>query len=128
MEFKQYLLNEQHQYLAHRIGDVLTGVHELISGGKQVGARQLVRHSENIVNEIRKILHATWPRSEYKYLKPLQRCGVALAKCVDERGDLPETLNSVRREIEKLSQKLGMPLHRLGSPGNEQTSSASSED
>jgi len=114
MEFKKFLLTEQHEYLSGKIGDVLTGVHELIQGGKQIGARQLVRHSEGIVNQIRKILHTSWPRTEYKYLRKLQKCGVALAKCIDEKGDLQDTLNSVRHEIEQLSHKLGEPINTLG--------------
>lgn len=116
MEFKKFLMTEQHDYLSQKVGDVLTGVHELIQGGKQVGARQLVRHSEGIVNQIRKILHTSWPRTEFKFLRKLQKCGVALAKTIEEKGDLRETLNSVRREIEGLSQKLGEPINTLGSP------------
>lgn len=116
MEFKKFLLTEQREYLSHKVGDVLTGVHELVQGGKQVGARQLVRHSEGIVNQIRKILHSSWPRTEFKYLRKLQKCGVGLAKCIDEKGDLREVLNSVRHELEQLSQKLGEPINTLGSP------------
>lgn len=116
MEFKKFLLTEQRDYLSQKVGDVLTAVHELIQGGKQVGARQLVRHSEGIVNQIRKILHSSWPRTEYKFLRKLQKCGVGLAKCIDEKGDLTDTLNSVRHELEQLSQKLGEPINTLGSP------------
>ena len=114
MGFRNFLLNEQHSYLSHRVGDVLTSVHELVRGGKQIGARQLVRHSQGVVNQIRKILHTSWPKTEYKYLRRLQRCGVALAKCIDEKGDLKEVLNSVRHEIEELSDKIGQPINTLG--------------
>lgn len=116
MQFKEYLLLEQKGYLADKIGDVLTGVHELLTGGKQIGARQLLRHAEGLVNQIRKILHSSWPRSEYKYLRILQKCGVGLAKCIEEKGDLRETLNGVREEIEHLTEKIGMPINQLGSP------------
>jgi len=114
MEFKNFLLNEQREYLAHKVGDVLTSVHELIQGGKQVGARQLVRHSESIANQIRRILHSSWPKTETKHLKVLQKCGVALMKTIDEKGDLNDTLNSVRGEIEQLTQKIGQPINTLG--------------
>lgn len=116
MGFKKFLLIEQRDYLSQKVGDVLTGVHELVQGGKQIGARQLVRNSEGIVNQIRKILHSSWPRTEFKYLRKLQKCGVGLAKCIDEKGDLREVLNSVRHELEQLSQKLGEPINTLGSP------------
>lgn len=120
MRFKQFILTEQRQFLAHRVGDILTAVHELLSGGKQVGARQLVKHSEGVVNRIRKVLHSSWPRSDQKYLKPLQKCGVALMKTIDEKGDLNETLNGVRGELEKLSEKLGEPVNTLAKPPDQQ--------
>jgi hypothetical protein len=114
MKFKNFLLAEQREYLSHKIGDVLTSVHELVAGGKQIGARQLVRHSEGVANQIRRILHSSWPKTEYKHLRVLQKCGVALMKTIEENGDLRETLNGVRQEIEQLSQKLGSPINSLG--------------
>jgi hypothetical protein len=114
MGFKSFLLTEDRNYLAEKIGDILTGVHELVTGGKQIGARQLVRHSEGLVTQIRKILHTNWPKTEFKFLRQLQKCGVALMKTIDEKGDLRDTLNSVRRELEQLSGKMGTPINDLG--------------
>jgi hypothetical protein len=119
-KFKDYLLNEQHEYLAHKVGDILTAVHELIQGGKQIGARQLVKHSEVVVNQIRKVLHSSWPRSEMKYLRTLQKVGVAIMKTIDEKGDLPETLNGARVEIEKLQDKMGQPINHLATPAKDE--------
>lgn len=110
------MLIEQRQFLAHKIGDILSAVHELLSGGKQIGARQLVKHSEGVVNHIRKVLHSSWPKSDRKYLKSLQKCGVALMRTIEEKGDLQQTLNGVRAEIEKLSGKLGEPVNKLAGP------------
>jgi hypothetical protein len=118
--FKAYLLNERHEYLSHKVGDILTGIHELIQGGKQIGARQLVKHSEVVVNQIRKVLHSSWPRSEMKNLRVLQKVGVAIMKCIDEKGDLPDTLNGVRVEIEKLQDKLGQPINHLATPSKDE--------
>ncbi len=116
MEFKSFLLTEGHEYLAHRIGDILTSVHELVSAGKQVGTRQLVRQSELIVNQIRKVLHSSWGRGDIKHLKKLQKCGVAIMKSIEEGGELADTLNSVRGEIEKVVEKMGMPINHMGTP------------
>ena len=44
----------------------------------------------------------------------LQRCGVALAKCIDEKGDLRDVLNSVRVELESMTQKIGKPVNDIG--------------
>jgi len=120
MEFKTFLVVEQKEYLADRVNNVLTGVHELLSAQKQMGAKQMVKNAESIANQIRKILHASWPRSEHKYLKVLQRCGIALMKAIDDKGDLPEVFNSVRAELEKLSHKFRVPTNKLGT-GEEET-------
>lgn len=116
MNFKDFLLTEQKDYFTGRVADILTGVHELLTGGKQIGARQLVTHSEGIANQIRKVLHSNWPKKNNKYLRILQKCGVGLMKTIDEKGDLRETLNSVRHELEQLQQKIGEPVNDLGSP------------
>ena len=116
MRFKNFLINEQHEYFSQKVGNILTGVHELVQANKQIGARLLVKHSEDIVNQIRKVLHSSWYKSETKYLKKLQKCGVALAKTIEEKGDLNNTLNSVRHELEQLSHKLGEPINTLASP------------
>jgi ppGpp synthetase/RelA/SpoT-type nucleotidyltranferase len=114
MEFKSFLLTEQKDYLANRVNDVLTGVHELLAAKKQMGAKQMVRNAEDVANQIRKILHNSWARSEHKYLKVLQKCGVALMRAIEEKGDLSDVFNSVRSELEKLSHKLRVPANKLG--------------
>jgi len=114
MEFKSFLLTEQKDYLAHKVNDVLTGVHELLAAKKQMGAKQLVRNAEDVANQIRKILHTSWPRSEHKHLKTLQKCGVALMKTIEDKGDLSDTFNSVRSELEQLSHRLRVPANQLG--------------
>lgn len=119
MEFKNYLLNEQNEYLNHKVADVLTSVHELLQGGKQVGTRKLLDDSELIVGQIRTILHSTWPHSSDGVLRALQRVGVAIAKCCNEKGDINEILNSARVELEKITKKLGTPVNHLGTKTNE---------
>jgi hypothetical protein len=120
MEFKDFLISEQKEYFADRVNDILTGVHELLQAKKQMGARQLIRNAESIANQIRKVLHTSWPRSEHKHLKTLQKCGVALMKTIEDKGDLSDTFNSVRVELENLSRKLGVPTNQLGTGGKEE--------
>jgi hypothetical protein len=120
MEFKNFILTEQKDYLANRVNDVLTGVHELLAAKKQMGAKQMVRNAEDVANQIRKILHTSWPRSEYKHLKVLQKCGVALMRAIEDKGDLSDIFNSVRSELEKLSHRLRTPVNKLGT-GEEET-------
>jgi hypothetical protein len=120
MGFKEFLLTEQNDYFSEKIGDVLTSVHELLNNSDQLGARQIVKHSEGIANQIRKILHTSWPRTLLKYLRRLQKCGVAIMKAIEEKGDLKEVIESVKGEIEKISEKLGTPIHHLTTPDKKQ--------
>jgi hypothetical protein len=120
MKFKEYLLTESKQFLADRVKDTLEGVEDLISAGKQLGARQLLRNSESVVNQIRKILHQSWSRTEYKHLRVLQKCGVAIMKTIDDKGDLRETLTSVRKELLNLLKKLGVPVSKAPEPEPEE--------
>lgn len=119
MEFKEFLITESKQYLADKINDVLTSIHEVLQGGRQIGARQLIRSSEDVVNQIRRILHTSWSRSLYKHLRNLQKCGVGIMKAIDEKGDLEDVLNSCRSEIEDILEKLGKPINNIGSPEQE---------
>lgn len=113
MKFREFLLTEQRAYLGQKVGDILTAAHELRNDSKHMGTRDLVRFSEKIVNQIRRILHSQWPREEKKFLLQLQKIAVALMKSIEEKEDLPQMVSSITGELEKLSQKLGVPIHKL---------------
>jgi hypothetical protein len=115
-EFRDFVLNEQRIYLGQKVGDILTAVHDLHQDGKSMSSRDLIKFSERIVNQIRRILHSQWPREEQSHLKTLQKAAVALMKAIDERNDVHGAVASVAQELEKLTSKLGVPLHRLASP------------
>lgn len=116
MNFKDFILNESHNYFGQKIGDILTALHELKSDSKNMGSRDLTRFSERIVNQIRRILHSQWPREEKKHLLTLQKVAVAIMKAIDEREDLPTVISGAAAEIEKLSGRLGVPINKLGAP------------
>jgi hypothetical protein len=113
MRFKEFILNEQKAYLSQKVGDILTAVHELQDDSKNMGTRDLIRFSERIVNQIRRILHSNWPREEKKYLKSLQKVGVALMKAIEDKDDLPGTISGSVSVLEKLVADLGMPINKL---------------
>lgn len=113
MEFRSYLLVEQKKYFSDKVGDVLTGIQNLLDGGKQISLRNLMQYSTEVVNQIRKILHSSWTRAEYKYLKVLQRVGVAISKAIDEKGDLEEILASSAAEVQNVLHKLGYPINKF---------------
>jgi hypothetical protein len=115
MRFKQFLLNEQQAYLGQKVGDILTAVHELRDDAKNMGARDLTRFSQRIVNQIRRVLHSHWPREEKKHLLGLQKVGVAIMKSIEEKDDLGETIAGTASVLEKLVKDLGVPIHKLAS-------------
>lgn len=113
IRFKQFILNESQAYLGQKVGDILTAVQELRDDANNMGARDLTRFSERIVNQIRRILHSTWPREEKKHLLVLQKIGVALMKSIEEKDDLPGTISGAASALEDLVADLGVPIHKL---------------
>lgn len=116
--FKQFLLNENRAFLSQKIGDILNALQDLGDNTGGMGARQLVKNSNGIVDQIRRILHTDWPQREQKNLKVLQKCGVAIKKAIEEKDDLEAVIQSCIEEIEKLSGDLDMPMNKLASPQN----------
>lgn len=114
MRFKQFILNESNAYLGQKVGDILTASQELSDDSKNMGTRDLIRFSERIVNQIRRILHSNWPKEEKKHLLTLQKVGVALMKAIEDKDDLPGTIAGTVGILEKLVGKLGVPINKLG--------------
>ena len=113
--FKDYILLENRVYLGSKMGDILTALQELRDDAKSMGTRSLVRYSEKIVNQIRRVLHTHWPKDELKFLKPLQKIGVAMMKAIEEREGLEEIVAGSAGELEKVLSKMGVPINKIGS-------------
>ena len=112
--FKDYILLENRVYLGSKMGDILTALQELRDDAKSMGSRSLVRYSEKIVNQIRRVLHTHWPKDELKFLKPLQKVGVAMMKAIEEREGLEEIVAGSAGELEKVISKMGVPINKIG--------------
>jgi len=119
MDFKEFLLTEQRAYLGQKVGDILTALHDLRDDAKSMGSRNLIKYSEKVVNQIRRILHQHWPREENKHLKVLQKVGVGIMKAIEEKDDLAGVVSSAAQELEELSSRLGVPIHQLGTPSKQ---------
>lgn len=115
LNFKNFLLTEENQYLGARIGDILNAIQDLSGDAPNMGTRQLATYVEHISNQIRQILRSRWSMQQRPYLEVLQRAGVAMMKAADEGGDLPSTISSVAYELQTLSGKLGTPVNQMGS-------------
>ena len=115
MRFKEFILNEQQAYLAIKVGTVLTAVQELVADMQNLGTRELVQFSGNVVNRIRRILHSNWSKEEKKFLLVVQKVGVAISKAIEDKDDLAGTLAAAASELEKLVADMGMPINQLAS-------------
>lgn len=113
-QFKSFLLNETKYYLGQRAGDILTALQNLQEDMDGLGKRATTRAAQGIVNQIRIILHGRWDEQDEKFLKSLQKIGVALMKAIDENEDIKEIVASSVNEIEKMLDKLEMPINNLG--------------
>jgi len=114
--FREFLLNENRAYLGQKLGDILNALQDLSDNAQGLGTRQLVTNSENIVNQIRRILHTKWSSDEQPHLKSLQKAGVSIMKSIEEKDDLEGTLIGATKEIEQLMGRLEVPANKLATP------------
>lgn len=126
--FKSYLLNEEKNYLGHRVGDILTSTQDLQNDMPNMGERHLTRVAETIVNQIRKILHSQWSVKNQQHLKQLQKIAVAVQKTIDDKGDLREIIPAATKALQSLSGKLGVKLHNLQPPEAEAGEEVNQDD
>lgn len=114
MHFKDFVLSEANNYLAQKVGDVLSALQSLSSDASNLGNRQLIRAAQGIVKQIRRILHDSWPDEEQATLRLLQKIGVALMRGIDSNEDMRQILATAVQSLEKGSGD--KPLNDLGSP------------
>ncbi len=113
MRFKEFLFNENKYYLGQKTGDLLTAVQSLGEDAPNLGNRALIRAVQGVINQIRRILHGRWDDGDVKFLKVLQKIGVALCKAIDEKDDIPTVISSVTSELEEMLNKMEVPVNNL---------------
>jgi hypothetical protein len=126
--FKAFLLNEEKSYLGHRVGDILTAMQDVQQDLPNLGSRHLTKIADDLVNQIRKILHSSWSGKNQNYLKELQKIGVAIKRTIEDRGDLKEILPSAAQALQQLSGKLGVKINNLDAPELMQGQEAQPDD
>lgn len=114
MNFKSFLVNENKYYLAQKSGDLLSAVQELGEDAPNLGNRALIRITQGVINQIRRILHGRWDDEDAQYLKTLQKIGVALCKAIDEKEDIAEVVASAQQELEKMMDDMEVPINSVG--------------
>ena len=128
MGFGEYLITEERNYLGSKVGTVLTAMQDLQSDMQNLGSRHIVRVAEQIVSQIRRILHSQWTPQQMKYLKELQKIAVAIQNTMDQKGDLKEIIPAAAAALSDVSTKLGVKVNTLDAPEEEGGQDVSPQD
>lgn len=114
MRFRTFLINEEKGSFAQRVADILSAVQDLNDNAENMGTRHLVSNAQTIADQIRRIIHTHWPEKEESNLEVLKKCGVAIMKTMDEKGDLLSILKSCEKHLGKISGEQEEPVNDLG--------------
>lgn len=115
MDFKDFILNENENFLMQRVGDILSSLQSVLDDAEGLGNRQIIKVSQTIVNQIRIILNDYWPDEQKPILLALQKVGVALMKSIDGSEDMRQTIASAVKVLEAAVGKEDEPINDLGS-------------
>lgn len=132
--FKWFIINEDRAYLSHKVGDVLTAAHDMQDDLESLGARQVTRMADQLVNQIRKILHSQWEPNQMSYLKELQAVAVMIKRAIEENNqsgstyDLKETIKIAIQKLQEISGKLGGKTNQLDAPPQQAGEDLSQQD
>lgn len=119
MKFKNFLLQENKLYFSQKVSDILSALQDLNDNTDTMGTKHLVSNAQNIVNQIRRVIHTHWPQSEQSNLLILQKCGVAIMKAIEEKDDLASVLKSCQENLDKLVGDAKMPINKITTPESE---------
>jgi len=114
--FSNFLLNEERGHLGNKVNDVLTGMQDLQNDMDNMGTRHLNKLADQLVNQIRKVLHGEWAARNHQHLEDLQKIAVAIKKCIEEKGDLKEIFPAAVQSAQELAGKLGVKVNDLEAP------------
>jgi len=116
--FRRYVLAEQTEFLGKQIGDILSALKSLAEDAGRLGQRQIIRVSDQIVDDMRRILKGRWPSEDYRHLQELQKVAVYLKKaCDSNEKPLTEVVQACKAAIEALVGELGTPINDAGGGG-----------
>lgn len=116
MRFREFLLKEDRESLAERIGDILSALQNFAPIAEKRSQASLSA-AKNIVAQIRKITRNTDPRDILEQIEKLVDIGVMLSNAVDGKGDktLPQATDIAIAAIRGIVDKLGAPINTIAS-------------
>ena len=113
LDFRSFVLNENRAFLGKEIGNILTSLQEIQEEASKIGTKNLVRFTDKIVCQVRSLLGGHWSGDDIKFLKSMQKVGVALSKALEENDNLEQTIGSCISEIESTLKKMNVPVNNL---------------
>ena len=118
MQFREFLLNENINYLPEKIGNILSILHATQEEKDGLGSRDIAKDAERVVNQIKPILNI--PKGPKEVKTALQKVAVAISKSMEEeKGDeLLDIMSRSSKVIEKLLSDMGAPIQSLGTPSD----------
>ena len=86
MQFREFLLNEDSNYLSEKIGEILSILHATQEDKDGLGSRDITKDAEKVINQIKPILNISKGPKGVK--QSLQKVAVAISKSMEEeKGD-----------------------------------------
>jgi hypothetical protein len=114
LNFRNFILNENRQFLGLEIGKIKSSLETLSGQVKEIGTKNLVSMADKIVTKIRSLLGGHRESSDYKFLLDLQTVGVNLAKALDKNDNLEQVISSSAQQLGTTMKNMGVPTNDLG--------------
>jgi hypothetical protein len=111
MRFKDYLLNEQKEYLASKIGDILASLQELKDSNAK--KRDLSEIIDSIVSKIRSLINSDFGDENRSSIVALRDVAFYLKNSIENNADMDEVMSNSISALENVTSKLGQPINKL---------------
>jgi len=111
MRFKEYLLNEQKEFLAAKVGDILASLQQLKdSNAKKKDLSDIV---DSIVSRIRALINSDFGDENKKNIVSLRDVAFYLKNSIENNADMGEVMSNSISALEDIVSNLGQPINKL---------------
>lgn len=123
MNFKQYLLMENEEDFANKVGKIYNSLNDLSKVADDKGVR-LGDLANGIVGDIKIVLTGISPPKMKGLVEKMQAIAIMIKKSMDgkekdkEAKSLPEAIRIALADMEKIKSQMGLPINDLGSPND----------
>lgn len=123
MNFKQFILMENEEDFANKVGNIYNSLSDLSKVADDKGVR-LGDLANGIVGEIKVILNGITPPKMRGLVEKMQAIAIMIKKSMDgkekdqEAKPLPEAIKIALSDMEKIKNQMGLPINDLGSPND----------